>query len=120
MKKIIYLLPMILFVIMSCTSSIELKKSKNRWIIKENSDIKVTLNNNDIFEFQKGDFRIFNDKQVLKGIGLKLGEDDLINKVVIPLKDIKAVSYERHRNFNYYVTGGIVVAIGVGVYLILK
>jgi len=105
-----------------CTGAMQLKKIRNHWNIPENEDIRVTLNNGDSFEFQKDEFKVFNELQALKGLGVKSGSKDKksISQVVIPLDDIQAVEIQDKRSYQYLITTGVVGGIGVLVYFLLK
>lgn len=125
--KILYMRLIALFLTLSllftgCTGASQVKKIKNRWNIPENEDIRVTLINGDSFEFQKDEFKVFNELQALKGLGVRSGSKDKkdISQVVIPLDDIQTVEIQDKRSYQYLLTAGVVGGIGVLVYFLLK
>jgi len=125
--KILFMRLIALFLTLSllftgCTGASQVKKIKNRWNIPENEDIRVTLINGDCFEFQKDEFKVFNELQALKGLGVRSGSKDKkdISQVVIPLDDIQTVEIQDKRSYQYLLTAGMVGGIGVLVYFLLK
>ncbi len=125
--KILFMRLIALFLTLSllftgCTGASQVKKIKNRWNIPENEDIRVTLINGDSFEFQKDEFKVFNELQALKGLGVRSGSKDKkdISQVVIPLDDIQTVEIQDKRSYQYLLTAGVVGGIGVLVYFLLK
>jgi len=125
--KILFMRLIALFLTLSllftgCTGASQVKKIKNRWNIPENEDIRVTLINGDSFEFQKDEFKVFNELQALKGLGVRSGSKDKkdISQVVIPLDDIQTVEIQDKRSYQYLLTAGMVGGIGVLVYFLLK
>jgi len=108
--------------ITGCAAGSQIKKVKNHWNIPENEDIKITLINGDQFEFQKGEYKVFNDAQVVKGLGIKVPvmNQNEISQVVIPIGDIQAIEILNERTYQYFLTAGIVGGIGVLVYFLLQ
>lgn len=112
---------MIIFTLIGCSpSTTNLKKIKKRWNIPENKDLVVTLVNGDIFLFQKGEYKVFKEKNVLKGLGAKPENKNDISKVVIPLNKIEKVEITNTQITMYLVTAAVVTGIGVIVYFITK
>ena len=121
MKYLKLLLPLIVIAVLfsGCSSHQELRKIKNRWNIPQKEDIKIVLINGDSFEFQKGEYKIFKGKQVLKGLGVKNNTKE-ISRVTIPLKDVKKVKILKSRIWNDFAAVGVVVGLGAVVYLLME
>jgi len=118
MKKISFLLIFsILF--FSCSLRTPLTKSKDKWIIPQDEDIRITLKDSIVVIFEKGEFVYFDDKYVLKGIGIK-ENDKSISKLVIPLKDVEKVEILNNRVLNATIATSAIAGIGVIVYFMLK
>jgi len=112
---------MIIFTLIGCSpSTTNLKKVKKRWNIPENKDLVVTLVNGDVFLFQKGEYKVFKEKNVLKGLGAKPENKNDISKVVIPLNKIETVKITNTQMTMYLVTAAVVTGIGVIVYFVTK
>jgi len=105
-----------------CSSAYQIKKIKNRWNIPENEDVRITLINGDSFDFQKDEFKVFNEMQVLKGLGIKISpvREDQISQVVIPLDDIQSIQIQNQRTYQYLITAGVIGGIGTLVYFLLR
>ena len=124
-KTVIRLLAVVLMFsifLSGCSSAYQIKKIKKRWNIPENEDIRITLVSGDAFDFQKDEYKVFNELQVLKGLGIKTEPERAreISQVVIPLDDIYAVEVLSERNYKYLITAGVVGGIGTIVYLLLS
>jgi len=121
MKYLRLLLPLIVIVFLfsGCSSQQELRKIKNKWNIPRKKDIKIVLINGDSFEFQKGEYKIFKKKQVLKGLGVKNNSKE-ISRVTIPLKDVKRVKILKNRIWNNFAAIGVVIGLGAVVYLLIE
>lgn len=112
---------MIIFTLIGCSpSTTNLKKIKRRWNVPENKDLVVTLINGDVFLFQKGEYKVFKEKNVLKGLGAKPENKNNISKVVIPLAKIQKVEITNTQTTMYLITAAVVTALGVMVYFITK
>ena len=111
----------IIFTLIGCSpSTTNLKKIKKRWNIPENKDLIITLMNEDVYLFQKGEYKVFKEKNVLKGLGAKPENKNDISKVVIPLAKIKNIEITNTQVTMYLVTAAVVTGIGVMVYFITE
>ena len=112
---------MIIFTLIGCSpSTTNLKKIKKRWNIPENKDLVITLVNGDVFLFQKGEYKVFKEKNVLKGLGAKPENKNNISKVVIPLAKIHKVEVTNTQITMYLVTAAVVTGLGVMVYFVTQ
>lgn len=120
MNRVISILLIVSFLFMGCSTSTELRKQKTHWNIPEDISLRVELTNGDVYDFERGDFRVFKEQKAIKGLARKNSNTEEINQVVIPFNNINKAWNTGGTIVSSYVTVGLLVTGGIGIYLITK